>query len=165
MLFDGFCCHVCCMSLLSWCTPILSRLFHFLPAAIDAARLGDSLQFLLISSKNLAWIPNHKHLHWVQSTKLYISATTCIEISKFWSVDLYEVASECTSVCPEFLGICQKHFHSASEAMSKYLLARPTYFYKVPENNAFPGRKYAPPCHTTYKILIDHQLACSTLIS
>ena len=85
--------------------------------------LGDSLQFLPISSKNLAWIPNHKHLHWVQSTKLCISATTCIEISKFWSVDLYEAASECTSVCPEFLGICQKHFHSASEAMSKYLLA------------------------------------------
>ena len=48
--------------------------------------------------------------------------------------------------------------HSASETMSKCLLAGSTQFHKVPANSVFPDRKYAPPRHTTYQILIDFQL-------
>ena len=36
---------------------------------------------------------------------------------------------------------------------------------RKPASNAFPGRKYAHPRHKIYQILIDFQLAGSTLIS
>ena len=64
-----------------------------------------------------------------------------------------------------FLAIYQEHVHSESEAMSKCLLARSTWFHKVPENNSFSGRKYTPPRYATYHIIIDFQLAGSTLSS
>ena len=64
-----------------------------------------------------------------------------------------------------FLAICQETVHSESEAMPKRLLARSTWFRKVSQNNSFSGRKYAPPRYATYHIIIDFQLAGSTLIS
>ena len=147
MHVDGSCYRVCCMSCVakddalsnkrwkdslqfftnithcinqksSWNMSFHQITSNCLECNLDKSRIYPSTNWVTTST-----IKNHLNNYYFKILINYVNLFMCNQ-----NVHLF---------CPEFLAICQESYHSASDAMSKCLLARSTWLHKMPQTTLF----------------------------